>query len=113
MFSSTRARGLGPALALALSTALAACAPISAGRPTLVTASPSPAASPAASPSATPSSAPAAQSCTDPTASLRPAGPLPTPDGFPDGSFMKVIHDRGKLIAGVSQDTLLFSYLNP
>jgi polar amino acid transport system substrate-binding protein len=113
MFSSTRVRRLCPVLALALSAALAACAPISAGQPTLLSASPSPSASPAPSPSATSSSASATQSCTDPTASLRPSGPLPAPGSFSDGSFMQVIHDRGKLIAGVSQDTLLFSYLNP
>jgi polar amino acid transport system substrate-binding protein len=32
---------------------------------------------------------------------------------MPAGSFMKAIQDRGKLVAGVSQDILLFGYQNP
>ena len=49
----------------------------------------------------------------DPTASLRPLGPLPAPAQLPAGSYMSTIRHRGKLIAGVDQNTLLFSYLNP
>src|SRR5262245_52592403 len=45
--------------------------------------------------------------------SLRPQGPLPVPGNFPGGSFMKTVFERGKLVVGVSQDTLLFGYLNP
>jgi polar amino acid transport system substrate-binding protein len=52
-------------------------------------------------------------SCGDPTASLRPAGPLPAPGRMPAGSFMRTIQDRGRLIVGVDQNTLLFGYLNP
>jgi len=60
------------------------------------------------------STAAAAPSCGDATASLRPsAGGLATPGSMPPGSFMKTVQDRGKLIAGVSQDTLLFGYQNP
>ena len=32
---------------------------------------------------------------------------------MPQGSFMRSIQDRGKLVAGVSQDILLFGYQNP
>src|SRR5712692_1987789 len=45
----------------------------------------------------------------DPTASIRPEGP-PT---IPANSFIDRIHKRGRLIAGVDQNTYLFGYLNP
>jgi polar amino acid transport system substrate-binding protein len=51
--------------------------------------------------------------CGDPTASLRPRGPLPAPGHMPGGSFMRTIQDRGRLIVGVDQNTLLLGYLNP
>jgi polar amino acid transport system substrate-binding protein len=59
-------------------------------------------------PSATPDT-----SCGDPRASLRPSGPLPQPDALPAGTFMQQIRARGKLVVGVSQDTLRFGYRNP
>ncbi|MET0133745.1 MAG: glutamate ABC transporter substrate-binding protein [Kibdelosporangium sp.] len=46
--------------------------------------------------------------CGDPTASLRPAG-LATPPG----STMAKIKERGRLIAGVDQNTYLFGFRNP
>jgi polar amino acid transport system substrate-binding protein len=49
----------------------------------------------------------------DPTASLRPLQPLPSPIALPRDSYMSTIRRRGRLIAGVDQNTLLFSYLNP
>jgi polar amino acid transport system substrate-binding protein len=45
-------------------------------------------------------------------ASLRP-GPLPSPGAMPPGSTMAAIADRGRLIAGVDQDTYLFGFRNP
>jgi polar amino acid transport system substrate-binding protein len=51
--------------------------------------------------------------CDDPTASLRPAARLPSPGDMPNGSVMRTIQDRGRLIAGVDQNTLRFAYLNP
>jgi polar amino acid transport system substrate-binding protein len=108
MHYSVRRHALG--VLAALSLLASACA-----APSLVTVSPT--ATPAA---ATPSPSPGAHGtaaaspgCGDPTASLRPQGVLPKPGSFPDGSFMKSVHDRGKLVAGVSQDRLLFGYLNP
>ncbi|MDQ1394735.1 MAG: polar amino acid transport system substrate-binding protein [Acidimicrobiaceae bacterium] len=56
-----------------------------------------------------PTTAPA---CANPEASLRP-GPLPAPGALPAGSFMSAIRQRGRLIVGVDQNTLLFGYLNP
>jgi polar amino acid transport system substrate-binding protein len=58
------------------------------------------------------SQAPTVQ-CGNATASLRPAGPLPAPGSFPSGTFMRTITDRGRLVVGISQDTLPFGYLNP
>ena len=51
--------------------------------------------------------------CGDPTASLRPHGPLPSPGNMPAGTFMRTIQDRGRLIVGVDQNSLLLGYLNP
>ena len=48
----------------------------------------------------------------DREASLRP-GPLPTPGAMPPGSTMAAIAERGRLIAGVDQDTYLFGFRNP
>jgi len=62
---------------------------------------------------------PAAPQCTaeqkalDPTRSYQPDGALPTPDALPAGSTMEAIRNRGKLIVGVSADTLLFGARNP
>ena len=51
--------------------------------------------------------------CADPTASLRPEGALPIPGHMPAGTMMRRIQERGRLIAGVDQNTLGFAYLNP
>lgn len=62
---------------------------------------------------------PAAPPCTaaeaelNPQRSYEPLDPLPSPDQFPVDSTMAKIHDRGKLIVGVSGDTLLFGARNP
>ncbi len=40
-------------------------------------------------------------------------GALPKPGSMPAGSYMKQIQDRGKLVAGVKTDLLLFGYMNP
>ena len=53
------------------------------------------------------------QACGDPTASLRPAGPVPRAGDLPNGSFVQQIYNRGRVIAGIAQDTLMFGYLNP
>ncbi len=51
--------------------------------------------------------------CANPYASLRPQGPMPSANALPAGSFMAKIRDSGHLIAGVDQNTLLFSYFDP
>jgi polar amino acid transport system substrate-binding protein len=52
-----------------------------------------------------------APSC-DPTASLSPAV-LPPAGQMPNGSTMRKIQDRGRLVAGVDQNTYLFGFRNP
>lgn len=67
-------------------------------------------------PTTAPTAAPVAtspQPCTDPTASLRPTGPVPRAGDLPDGSYVQQIYNRGRVIAGIAQDTLMFGYLNP
>src|SRR5262249_43820971 len=51
--------------------------------------------------------------CSDPTASLRPPATLPRPGAMPAGSFMARIQRKGRLVAGVDQNTLLLAYFNP
>lgn len=51
--------------------------------------------------------------CTNPTASLRPPGTLPTPGHMPSGSFMSTIQHHGYLRAGVNTGALYFGYLDP
>jgi polar amino acid transport system substrate-binding protein len=55
----------------------------------------------------------AAEAALDPTRSYEPEGALPTPGQMPSGSSMEAIQKRGKLIVGVSGDTLLFGARNP
>jgi polar amino acid transport system substrate-binding protein len=65
-------------------------------------------------PPTTTTTAPAAPvDCGNPVASYAPDSPLPAPGNMPGGSFMAAIRQRGRLIAGVSADTLLFGYRNP
>jgi polar amino acid transport system substrate-binding protein len=56
---------------------------------------------------------PASPPCGDPTASLRAPAVMPPPGAMPAGSDMARILQRGYLIAGVDQNTLLFAYFNP
>jgi polar amino acid transport system substrate-binding protein len=56
--------------------------------------------------SVAPSTTPTAR-CAHPTASLRPTATLPR------SGFMARIRRRGRLVAGVDQNTLLFGYLRP
>jgi len=53
------------------------------------------------------------QRAEDPTRSYAPEGPPPAPGAMPAGSTMREIQDRGRLVVGVSADTLLFGARNP
>ncbi|MET0421407.1 MAG: glutamate ABC transporter substrate-binding protein [Acidimicrobiia bacterium] len=57
-------------------------------------------------------SVPAAPDCGNPVASFSPLSPMPAPGNMPPG-YLTTIQQRGRLIAGVSADTLLFGYFNP
>jgi polar amino acid transport system substrate-binding protein len=58
-----------------------------------------------------PSEAEVACETEGPTASYRPdPGPLPSPDEMPEGSAMREIQERGRLIVGVDESTKGFSY---
>lgn len=54
-----------------------------------------------------------AENAMDATPSYPPLAELPPPGEMPAGSTMAEIHDRGRLIVGVSADTLLFGARNP
>ncbi|MDQ1461488.1 MAG: polar amino acid transport system substrate-binding protein [Actinomycetota bacterium] len=100
---SGRRRGTVIAVAAVLAGSLAACSS---------TSTPTPSAAPSAvAPTTTPTTKPAA-TCTNPTASFAPA-PNELQGPVAPGSFMEKIRMRGRLIAGVSADTLLFGYRNP
>lgn len=54
-----------------------------------------------------------APECSNALASYEPEGSQPKPNKMPSGSTMDKIHDRGRLIAGVSADTYLLGSRNP
>ncbi len=99
------------AVVVLLGALLAACAP-SAYEPTAL---PTPSASATASPSASPSpgATTAPVECVDPLASYAPLSPVPGPGALPAGSTMAEIRDRGRLVVGVSADSLLLGSRNP
>jgi polar amino acid transport system substrate-binding protein len=93
---------------------LAACAPVPSAAPPIGGGSPvPPRPAEAAELTAPPSAADVPPASCDPTASLRPTGPLPPPGQMPAGSTMAAIQARGRLIAGVDQNTYLMGFRNP
>jgi polar amino acid transport system substrate-binding protein len=64
-----------------------------------------------APPTPPPTKPPPVKPC-NPTASLSPTS-LPAPGHMPAGSYMEQIYKHGSLVAGVDQNTLLFSSFNP
>ena len=68
---------------------------------------------PAGDPSAATPAPSATADCGNPVQSFAPPGRLPRPGAMPAGSYMAQIARRGRLIAGVSSDTLLFGARNP
>ena len=68
---------------------------------------------PRALPATASPSPPGTAACGDPTAGLRPIGPLPAAGDMPAGSTMRAVQARGRLIAGVSGDRPLFGELDP
>ncbi|HMG27509.1 MAG TPA: ABC transporter substrate-binding protein, partial [Acidimicrobiia bacterium] len=66
-----------------------------------------------AAPPATTTTTTPTSDCGDPTASLRPQGSLPPPNQMPDGTYMRTIQQRGHLVVGVDQNTLLLGARDP
>jgi polar amino acid transport system substrate-binding protein len=108
MMGSRRRQMTTMAAAVAAGLALAGCGSSSDSAQRVALASV------AVQPSASEPPKPTAQ-CVIPNlkASLRPSGALPAPGQMPAGSYMATILHRGRLIAGVDQNTRLFAYLNP
>ncbi|WP_433274060.1 glutamate ABC transporter substrate-binding protein [Actinosynnema sp. CS-041913] len=97
-----------------LSALVAGCAPVPSGAPgigggSVVVPRPADAVELTVPPSAV---AVAPPSC-DATASLRPSGGLPQAGQMPPGSTMERVLARGRLIAGVDQNTYLMGFRNP
>ena len=59
-----------------------------------------------------PATTPIDDSC-DPTASLSPPTPMPTPGNMPQGSYMATILARGYLRVGVDDNSYLWGYRDP
>ena len=106
-----RRRGLlGSAFAALAIVVTAGCSGTGVYETTRIPTPPAPAATTAA-PSPTATASPPA--CGNRLASFAPEGPNPAPGAMPAGSYMAEIQKRGRLIAGVSADTLLLGSRNP
>jgi len=78
------------------------------------TTTPVPTAKPSSTPTSTATSTPPPADCGNPLASFAPTGATPAPGApMPANSYMGKIQKRGRLIAGVSADTLLLGSRNP
>ncbi|HYN68054.1 MAG TPA: transporter substrate-binding domain-containing protein [Ornithinibacter sp.] len=113
--SRRRRRTLAVLTAVAATLAAGACTTAGAYDPTPLHTPSTPA---APSPSATPTPSPAPSGTDVVTAnclkSYAPPASMPTPGGqMPAGSTMAEIKQRGRLVAGVSADTLLLGARNP
>ncbi|MFC6089745.1 glutamate ABC transporter substrate-binding protein [Saccharothrix lopnurensis] len=101
-------------VAVLLAALLAGCSPVPSAAPPIVGSSPvAPWPAGASELTGPPSSTTAAPESCDPTASLRPSGPLPPVGQVPAGSTVDRIRARGRLIAGVDQNTYLMGFRNP
>ncbi|MCG8927495.1 glutamate ABC transporter substrate-binding protein [Lentzea sp. DG1S-22] len=98
-------------LALAAVLLLGACSAGPAPSEVVPRSAPVPQPAGASTVSAAPSSPGAAAPACDATASLRP-GPLPPAGQMPGGSAMARIQQRGRLIAGVDQNSYLMGFRN-
>jgi polar amino acid transport system substrate-binding protein len=112
--SARPSRAVAVLLALAATLSAGACSAAGAYDPTPLH-TPSAPAAPSPSATATPTPAPsgtdvATANCLQ---SYAPPATMPKPGAMPSGSTMDTIRKRGRLIAGVSADTLLLGARNP
>ncbi len=91
-----------------LLVAAAGCGAPQLAAPDEVTAPP-----PTAVPTTAPAQCTADEAAADATRSYAPDGPRPAPGAMPAGSTMAEIAERGRLIVGVSADTLQFGAVDP
>lgn len=105
-------RVVAVAAALSLAVSLAACGGGGGSLPGHAGAQPAPRPVGAQDPAAVPSAGAADTSC-DARASFRPSGALPQPGSMPSGSTMARIAARGRLIAGVDQNSYRFGFRDP
>jgi polar amino acid transport system substrate-binding protein len=66
-----------------------------------------------ATPAPSPAPVPPQPNCGNPLASYAPQGSLPAPRQMPAGSYMAQIQSKGRLLAGVSADSLHLGARNP
>ncbi|HEX6916725.1 MAG TPA: glutamate ABC transporter substrate-binding protein [Phycicoccus sp.] len=116
MSARRRRGGFTVITVLAAGLGLASCSTAGVYDPTPLY-TPTPSASPSASPSPTTSSSPAPTGtdvvATNCLQSYAPPATMPSPGQMPAGSYMDTIKKRGRLIAGVSADSLLLGSRNP
>ena len=106
-----RRRGvLGAASATVAILVTAGCSGNGVYETTTIPGPPAPAAS---TPAPSPTSSAPAPACGNRLASFAPDGPNPAPSAIPADSDMGKIKQRGRLIAGVSSDTLLLGSRDP
>ena len=108
--SNTRRGSLGTTVATLALLVTAGCSGSGVYATTQI---PSPSASAAVTPAPSPTSSPAPVACGNRVASFAPDGPNPAAGAMPAGSRMAEIQKRGRLIAGVSSDTLLLGSRSP
>ncbi len=106
-----RQRGaLGGAVATLALLVTAGCSGNGVYETTQIPSAPAPS---AISPAPSPTSAAPPPDCGNRLASFAPDGPNPGPDALPSRSYVAKIKTRGRLIAGVSSDTLLLGSRDP
>ncbi|WP_213454294.1 glutamate ABC transporter substrate-binding protein [Rhizomonospora bruguierae] len=105
-------RMLAAAGALAAALAMAACGGGPAALPGAADVQAAPMPVGAKDPADVPTADAADTGC-DARASLRPSGELPKPGSMPAGSTMATIAARGRLIAGVDQNSYRFGFRDP
>ena len=108
---SSRSRGsLGTAVATFALLVTAGCSGSGVYATTQIPSAPAPSTH---APAPSPTSAPPPVKCDNPLASFAPTASMPTPGAMPAGTYMATIQKRGRLIAGVSADTMLLGSRNP
>lgn len=106
--AAPRTRPLRAAAAVLAVLALAACSTASAAEQDILAGATSTTTTSGATPSASSSA-----TCADPTASYTPLASVPAATKLPSGSYEAEIRARGRLVVGVSADTMLFGYRDP